>query len=153
MSQLNEIEPVLPEAQVRVGVGVMLLAPGGYVLMRRQGSHGEGEFSFPGGHLEFGETVLECAARECLEELGVSLRDPATMPIFTEDFFQEHNRHYITVYVTGWCDSTPKILEPHKCDQLRFVSIGDELPTPLFSGVRTAWDHKQDTIAKVGKRG
>ena len=149
----DEIDPVPPEAQVRVGVGVMLLAPGGYVLMRRQGSHGAGEFSFPGGHLEFGETVQECATRECMEELGVTLRDPSTMPIFTEDFFPESNRHYVTVYVTGWCDTVPKILEPHKCDQLKFASIGDVLPTPLFSGVRKVWDYKQNTIAKVGKRG
>lgn len=37
-------QEVTHEPQVRVGVGVMLLTPGGYVLMQRQGSHGEGEF-------------------------------------------------------------------------------------------------------------
>lgn len=145
----DDMETSCPDPQVRVGVGVMLLAPSGYVLMRRQGSHGEGEYSFPGGHLDFGETVLECAVRECQEELGVLVRDPATMPLFTEDFFPEHNRHYITVYVTGWCDTVPHILEPHKCDHLKFVNIGDPLPTPLFSGVRRVWDYKQSTIAKV----
>lgn len=147
----EDVTTVAPEPQVRVGVGVMLLTPGGYVLMRRQGSHGEGEWSFPGGHLEFSETVLDCAVRECREELGVHVRDPITMPVFTEDFFPEHNRHYITVYVTGWCDTVPQILEPHKCTHLRFVNIGDELPAPLFSGVRRIWDYKQGTIAKVAK--
>ena len=145
----EHLQEFTQDPQVRVGVGVMLLAPTGYVLICRKGSHGEGEWSFPGGHIEFSETVLECAVRECKEELGVEVRDPVTMPIFTEDFFPDHNRHYITVYVTGWCNTIPKILEPHKCSQLKFVNIGDVLPEPVFSGVSQAWAHKQGTIAKV----
>jgi 8-oxo-dGTP diphosphatase len=143
----NPTESVV-DPQVRVGVGVLLLAPGGYVLMRRQGSHGADTWSFPGGHLEFSETVLDCARRECLEELGVTLRDPVTMSLFTEDFFPEEGRHYITVYVTGWCEETPRIQEPEKCSQIRVVCIGDELPSPLFSGVAAIWAHKQASIVK-----
>jgi 8-oxo-dGTP diphosphatase len=131
-----------------VGVGVLLLAPGGYVLMRRQGSHGEGEWSFPGGHLEFSETVLDCARRECGEELGVTLKDPATVPLFTEDFFPEHRRHYITVYVTGWCEEQPRIQEPEKCSQLKMVTLGDSLPSPTFSGVAAVWEYKSNAIVK-----
>ncbi len=139
-------DPVTPV--VRVGVGVLLLSPGGYVLMQRQGSHGEGEWSFPGGHLEFSETVLDCARRECLEELGVTLKDACTVPLFTEDFFPDHNRHYITVYVTGWCEEQPRILEPEKCSQLKMVTLGDSLPAPTFPGVGTVWEYKSRSIIK-----
>lgn len=143
---MSQIEDHLQEQQVRVGVGVMVLGPGGYVLLRRQGSHGEGEWSFPGGHLEFSETVLECAVRECQEELGVALRDPAVMPLFTEDHFPYHHKHYITLYVTGWCEEVPRIMEPHKASQIKSFNIGDSLPEPLFSGVETAWLYKKNTI-------
>ena len=139
-------DPVTPV--VRVGVGVLLLSPGGYVLMQRQGSHGAGEWSFPGGHLEFSETVLDCARREVAEELGVTLKDPCTVPLFTEDFFPEHQRHYITVYVTGWCEETPRILEPEKCSQLKMVTLGDSLPAPTFPGVGTVWEYKSRSIIK-----
>jgi 8-oxo-dGTP diphosphatase len=139
-------DPVTPV--VRVGVGVLLLSPGGYVLMQRQGSHGAGEWSFPGGHLEFSETVLDCARREVAEELGVTLKDPCTVPLFTEDFFPKHQRHYITVYVTGWCEETPRILEPEKCSQLKMVPLGDSLPAPTFPGVGTVWEYKSRSIIK-----
>jgi NUDIX domain len=61
--------------QVRLGAGVFVHTPRGYVLLKRQGSHGAGEWSLPGGHLEFGETVDECARREVLEEIGCRLED------------------------------------------------------------------------------
>lgn len=137
----------------RIGVGVMLLAPHGYVFMRRLGSHGSGTYSFPGGHLEYGESVIECAVRECQEELGVLLRDPATLSFFTEDFFPDYNRHYITLYVTGWCDTQPRICEPEKCDHIKFVTLGDKLPDLLFSGIRQAWDFKLNAIVHLRKNG
>ena len=148
----EHLQEFTQDPQVRVGVGVMLLAPGGYVLLRRQGSHGSGEWSFPGGHLEYGETVLECAQRECLEELGVELKDATVMPLFTEDLFPSHSRQYITLYVTGWCEAAPKIMEPHKASQIKSLSIGDSLPDPIFSGVTAAWEYKKNTIvSKQGK--
>ena len=42
----------------RVGIGVLIENENGEVLLGlRRGSHGEGEWSFPGGHLDFGETI------------------------------------------------------------------------------------------------
>ena len=44
----------------KVGIGVMIQNEKGEVLLGlRQGSHGAGEWSFPGGHLEFGEKIFE----------------------------------------------------------------------------------------------
>ena len=43
----------------RVGVGVMIQNEKGEVLLGlRQGSHGAGEWSFPGGHLDFEKPFL-----------------------------------------------------------------------------------------------
>ena len=76
------------ESVVRVGVGVMVLCPQGVVLLKRQGSHGAGEWSFPGGHLEFGESIVDCARREVMEELGVELDWCYNEGVVTEDFFE-----------------------------------------------------------------
>lgn len=55
----------------RVGVGVVVIHGKKILLGKRKNSHGEGEWAFPGGHLEFGESVQECAKRELLEETGL----------------------------------------------------------------------------------
>ena len=40
----------MSEQSVKVGVGVICVTSAGVVLLQRQGSHGAGEWSFPGGH-------------------------------------------------------------------------------------------------------
>ena len=63
-----------------VGVGVIVLRNGLVLLGERIGSHGSGTWALPGGHLEFGETVEQCAAREVLEETGLKLQEVRTGP-------------------------------------------------------------------------
>jgi len=121
----------------RVGVGVLVLCPDGVVLLKRKGSHGAGEWSFPGGHLEFGERVLDCARREVLEELGIDLDWCYNDGVFTEDFFP--GKHYITLYCYGKTSQIPRIMEPDKASDLMFVRDFNSLPMPLFSGVEHAW--------------
>lgn len=123
----------------RIGVGVALGCPEGIVLIKRQGSHGAGEWSFPGGHLEFGESVIDCARREVMEELGVEMDWCHSDGIFTEDFFP--GKHYITLYCYGRTSQVPRIMEPNKASAMVFVGAFQALPSPLFSGVEHAWKH------------
>lgn len=132
----------MSEKQVRVGVGVFVKTPRGYVLLKRQGSHGEGEWSLPGGHLEWGETVAECAIREVQEEIGVTIALPLlTVPYWSEDFFHDHGKQYVTLYVWGHTEDMPQILEPHKASDLTFFHGVSDLPQPLFVGTAEAARH------------
>lgn len=45
----------------RVGVGVLIFRNGLLLLGKRSGSHGAGDWSAPGGHLEYGETPQQRA--------------------------------------------------------------------------------------------
>ena len=57
----------------RHGGGVILTnSKGQYLLVKGVYTS---VWSFPKGHLEKGETYLECAVRECKEETGVSISD------------------------------------------------------------------------------
>jgi ADP-ribose pyrophosphatase YjhB (NUDIX family) len=79
-----------------VGVGVIVLRDGLVLLGQRIGSHGAGTWALPGGHLEFGETVEQCAAREVLEETGLDIEVVARGP-YTNDMFPEEGKHYVTL--------------------------------------------------------
>lgn len=48
--------------------GVMITAVSGRVLLLKRAD--TGQWSFPFGHVEAGETAMEAAKRECFEEVG-----------------------------------------------------------------------------------
>lgn len=123
----------VPEPIVRVGVAV-IVRRGALVLMgKRKGSHGAGTWSFPGGHLEFGETVFQCASRELEEETGLSLASPRKLT-FTNDIFSVEDKHYVTLYVEGDnYDEEPTVKEPDKCEKWCWFAAP---PSPLFLPVQ-----------------
>lgn len=83
-----------------VGVGVIIRKDGNVLFGRRQGSHGAGTWSIPGGHLEWGETFEQCARREALEETGVTITNVRVAGV-TNDRFAMEDKHYVTVFVVA----------------------------------------------------
>ena len=71
---------------VRVGLGIIVLKNGKFLIGQRIGSHGANTWNFPGGHIEFGETFAETAAREVDEEAGVKIKNIRFAGL-TNDFF------------------------------------------------------------------
>lgn len=55
----------------RVGVGVVVQRPDGHVLVGRRIAEPGRPLAIPGGKLDPGETVEECAVRELAEETGI----------------------------------------------------------------------------------
>jgi 8-oxo-dGTP diphosphatase len=53
----------------KVGVAILITEDDRVLLMKRKGIHGTGTWSTPGGHLDFGDTPEQCAARETKEEV------------------------------------------------------------------------------------
>lgn len=128
------------EGQVRVGVAVLLRNyEGEYLFIKRQGSHGAGTWAFPGGHIEFGETVEKTAAREVEEELGIKINpgDFFRLDAFTESFIE--GKHYITLYLEAETSEIPRIMEPEKCSEMIFISLQTP-PGPLFHPTKAYFD-------------
>lgn len=117
--------------QPRVGVGVFIFREGKFLMQKRQGSHGEGTWSVPGGHLEYGETQEQTAAREVKEETGLDIVD-IRFGAVTNDIFESDNKHYLTVWMLSeWSSGEPVIAEPEKCTEQGWFDF-DSLPEPLF---------------------
>lgn len=126
-----------------VGIGVTVILTWGnkVLLAKRKGSHGEGTWDTPGGHLERGETVAACARREVFEETSIRLVEDIKEIGFTEDFFA--NKHYISCVVTADIDGSvvfPKMNEPHKFSTEWMWYEVSCLPSPLFIPVKNAFE-------------
>ena len=110
----------------RVGVGVMIINDKNEVLLGlRHGSHGAGEWSFPGGHLEFGETIFETAAREAKEECNLDVADLELIPVADERrYIQTDGKHYLNIGVkVKTSRGEVKVMEPDKCLEWRWFSL------------------------------
>jgi 8-oxo-dGTP diphosphatase len=119
-----------------VGVGVFVRQNGKILLGKRRGSHGEGTWALPGGHLEFGEELDECVRREIREETNLEVTG-IRFGTITNDIFEDGERHYLTVYmVCDYAAGQLENLEPHKCEAWAWFGW-DELPHPLFPPART----------------
>lgn len=116
----------------RIGVGVVVIKKGQILMGKRKGAHGEGEWAFPGGHLEFGEEVEACAVRELEEETGLkalSVRPGA----WVNNIF--HGKHYVTLFMfVEEFKGEAELKEPHKCEGWEWFNY-EALPAPLFSTI------------------
>lgn len=124
------------EDNPRVGIGVMIIQAGKVLLGKRQGSHGEGEYAFPGGHLEHMESFEDCARREVLEECGVEIENICFQ--FVANVKTYAPKHYVHIGLfADWKRGEPERLEPDSCESWAWYDLGD-LPQPLFEMARLA---------------
>jgi 8-oxo-dGTP diphosphatase len=126
----------MKQREPSVGVGAIILRHGLVLLGQRVGSHGAGTWALPGGHLEFGETVEECAAREVREETGLILQRLKAAP-YTNDLFASDEKHYVTLFVIAEShEGEAVVLEPDKCLGWQWFRWS-ALPSPLFRPLQT----------------
>jgi len=115
----------------RVGIGVFVFKDGKFLMRRRRNAHGDGTWSIPGGHLEFGETFEETAKREVLEETGLTITN-VRFGAVTNDHFEDEDKHYVTIWMlSDWERGEEQITEPDKFVAMEWRDF-DTLPEPLF---------------------
>ncbi|KAH7352366.1 hypothetical protein KP509_19G041600 [Ceratopteris richardii] len=125
----------------KVGVGVFVLNKSQSVLVgRRRSSVGDSKFALPGGHLEFGESWEECAAREVLEETGLIIHKIRFASVTNSVMLNDKRpSHYVTIFMKGElvdpCQE-PENLEPDKCYGWEWVKW-PLVPKPVFEPLQT----------------
>lgn len=126
------------KSTVKVGIGVMILKNGKVLLGKRKGSHGEGEYAFPGGHFEFGESFEECAKRETLEETGMKIKNVRFLLLSNIKTWSK--KHYVHIgLIADWERGLPEIKEQNKTEGWEWYGLNN-LPEPLFLPCRQAID-------------
>lgn len=135
---------------VRVGVAAVIVRDGAILLGERIGSHGANTWATPGGHLEVGESIEQCAIRETQEETGLAI-DFVRKLTFTNDVFEKEGKHYITLFVLAKArDGEPQVMEVDKCKQWQWFEL-DSLPEPLFLPIQNLLKVHQDDLSSLLK--
>lgn len=111
--------------KVRVGVGAFVLASPQephdnprFLVGKRLNAHGAGTWALPGGHLEFGESPEQCAAREVDEETGLRVKNIRFLTA-TNDIMHADNKHYVTLFMVCAREDDgqeAEVREPNKCE-------------------------------------
>lgn len=95
-----------------VGVGVVIWRDGKVLLAQRGRPPRQGEWSIPGGAQHVGETLAQAAAREALEETGLSVRPAELISVedaVTRDAAGGVQYHYVIVELAAdWVSGETK---------------------------------------------
>lgn len=132
-----------------VAIGVLVFNHEGRVLLgKRKGELGTGEYSLPGGKVDFGETPYEAAKREVKEETNLELTGDGCDKLqftgqVTNDYFPEKGKHYITLYYSATAINPDdlKVMEPDKIEGWDWYSRWD-IPQPV-------WMHTEKLLQNV----
>ncbi len=68
--------------QVNVVCANIIVENNKILFVKEVNSTDNGRFSFPAGKLEFGETLIQCAKREALEESGLDVEPTCIIGIY-----------------------------------------------------------------------
>lgn len=122
-----------------VGVGVMVLKEGKVLLGRRHDDpekassllQGQGTWTMPGGKVDFGEKLADCACRETLEETGLIVDKQKLKVISISDDLKD-TAHFTTVgFLCEAFEGEPRVMEPDEIVEWQWFDLSN-LPTPLF---------------------
>ncbi len=95
----------------------------------RKNCYGAGTYGLPGGHLEYGEKLIDAAKREISEECGVNVTDL----VYNSTLDQVRpDQHYIQVnFVVNDFEGEISCVEPDKCEGWEWFDL-EELPDNIF---------------------
>lgn len=141
-----------PDPRVSVGVGAVVRPDHArfdrVLMIRRVGktgfaADGRDTWSVPGGWLDRGEMLGECAEREVLEETGCRVRAVGQIGAVVCES-QSKDISIVTVFVVcDWVMGEPRVTEPDKCEDVGWltwqqVQDGRPLFAPLREWLRLA---------------
>ena len=123
----------MEELRPKVGIGVMILKDGKVLLGKRKGSHGAGEYSWPGGHFEYMESFEQCAKREVMEETGMEIQNVRFLRLLNLKDYAP--KHYVDIgMIADWKSGEPKDIESEKIGEWQWYDMNN-LPSPIFKGI------------------
>ncbi len=138
---------------IGVGVGAILVNKEGHVFLARRGPKAKNEqglWEFPGGSVEFGETLAKALQREMYEEYGIVIAVGALVDVVDHILPQEHQHWVSPTFICQIVSGEPYIRELEKCTEIGWFGL-DQLPNELTQITRLNLEHyRQAGLPRVG---
>lgn len=135
---------------IGVGVGAIVLNAQGRLFLARRGPKAKNEqglWEFPGGSVEFGETLAEALRREMYEEYGIEVSVDELVDVVDHILQQEHQHWVSPTFICQIISGEPYIREPEKCMEIGWFGV-DQIPNELTQITRLNLEHYRHVMAK-----
>ncbi len=137
---------------IGVGVGAVLVDEQGKLFLARRGPLAKNErglWEFPGGAVEYGETLAEALRREMREEYGIEVAVGELLDV-VDHILPEEGQHWVSpTYLCAVLSGEPQILEPSKCGEIGWFAP-DEVPDDLTQITRANLAHYRERVGISG---
>ena len=138
---------------IGVGVGAIIVNATGELFLAQRGPLAKNErglWEFPGGSVEFGETLASALRREMREEYGVEIAVGDLLDV-VDHILPEEGQHWVSpTFLCRITAGEPSIHEPGKCSAIGWFAA-DAIPQDLTVITRENLDHYRKR-AQLGAR-
>jgi len=133
---------------IGVGVGAIIINDQGKLFMARRGLKAKNErglWEFPGGSVEYGDTLASALRREMHEEYGIEIQVGELLDVVDHILPEEHQHWVSPTYLCTIQSGTPVILESDKCSEIAWFTP-DEAPADLTQITRVNLNNYRSRI-------
>lgn len=119
---------------IGVGIGAVIISSEGKILLAKRGQTAKnerGKWEFPGGTVEFGDTMKDTIIREMKEELNIEIEPILHLPPI-DHIIHNDNQHWVTsVFISKITKGKPTIMEPEKYKEIGWFGMAELQKLPL----------------------
>ena len=135
---------------IGVGVGAVIVDRQGRLFLARRGPQAKNErglWEFPGGSVEFGETLAEALRREMREEYGIGIAVGELLDV-VDHILPEEKQHWVSPsFLCTITAGEPIIQEPEKCAEIGWFDL-EQLPANLTQVTRENLRHYREQLRR-----